>query len=91
MEGVVLRGWWCASLLLLCLGGSCASGMVVRFVAVAMPRGRLCFGDGGVFRGLVFMAWCSSYHTAVWVSMGRDFFTAFTISSNHGAFPAVYG
>ena len=66
VERVVLRGWWCASLLLLCLGGSCASGMVVRFVAVAMPRGRLCFGDGGVFRGLVFMAWCSSYHTAVW-------------------------
>ena len=26
--GVVLREWWCASLLLLCLGGGCASGMV---------------------------------------------------------------
>ena len=69
----MLRGWWCASLLLLCLGGSCASGMVVRFVAVAMPRGRLCFGDGGVFRGLVFMAWCSSYHTAVWGFYGQRF------------------
>ena len=58
-------------------GESCASGMVVRFVAVAMPRGRLCFGDGGVFRGLVFMAWCSSYHTAVWGFYGQRFLRGF--------------